>query len=76
MSNTIDVDILRGIFAARVKLAKKTREEAAADAIAEWDATQKWTKSESEKEGSFIWFCDEFDLDISAVRRAIREKRR
>jgi len=76
MSNTIDVDILRGIFAARVKLAKKTREEAAADAIAEWDVTQKWVKSESEKEGSFIWFCDEFDLDISAVRRAIREKRR
>lgn len=76
MSETMDVDILRGIFASRVKLAKKTREEAVADALAEWDVTQRWVKSESEKEGSFRWFCDEFDLEISAVRRAIREKRK
>ena len=76
MIDTVDVDILRGIFASRVKLAKKTHEEAVADAIVEWEITQKWIKSESEKEGSFRWFCDEFDLDIGAVRRAIREKRK
>jgi hypothetical protein len=42
----------------------------------EWDKTQKWVASNSTKEGSFIWFCQEFDLDESAVLRAIRERRK
>jgi hypothetical protein len=42
----------------------------------EWDKTQRWVASASNKEGSFIWFCQEFDLDEGAVRRAIRERRK
>lgn len=68
-----DGEILASIFAARVTLAKKTREEALVEAAQEWEATQKWVASASQKPQSFIWFCDEFDLDVGAVRREIRK---
>ena len=70
-----DRETLAAIFASRVTLAKKFRDEAVAEAGVEWDRTQKWYASSSEKEGSFLWFCLEFDLDAGAVRRAIRERK-
>ena len=72
---SIDTEILAATFASRVRLAKLTAHEAIAQAEQEWQKTQAWVASASQKEGSFLWFCDEFDLDASAVRRAIKEKR-
>ena len=72
---SIDTQVLAATFASRVRLAKLTAHEAIAQAEQEWQATQKWVASTSEKEGSFQWFCDSFELDASAVRRAIKEKR-
>jgi hypothetical protein len=71
----VDKEVLAAVFAARVSLAKKTREQVIEEAILEWERTLLWISSASQKEQSFIWFCDEFDLDASAVRRAIEEKR-
>ena len=67
----VDREVLAGVFASRVRLAKKSREEAAAEAVRELEIALAWVKSPAKKEGSFLWFCDEFDLDASAVRRAI-----
>lgn len=73
---TEDHGILAATFAARVQLAKETEEECVGKARLEWQQTQKWVASESNREGSFRWFCFEFDLDVSAVRRAIRERKK
>jgi hypothetical protein len=70
-----DREVLAAVFAARVGLAKKTEEEAVAGARAEHALTLMWVASNSQREKSFNWFCDEFDLDAGAVRRAIQEKR-
>lgn len=70
-----DREVLAAVFASRVGLAKKTAEEAAAEAVAEHTRCLAWIASSSQKEKSFLWFCDEFDLDAGAVRRAIQEKR-
>lgn len=70
-----DREVLAAVFAARVALAKKTEDEAAAEARVEHQRTLLWINSNSQKEKSFVWFCDEFDLDAGAVRRAIQEKR-
>lgn len=70
-----DREVLAAVFASRVALAKKTADEAAADARVEHQRTVAWVASNSQKEASFAWFCDEFDLDAGAVRRAILEKR-
>lgn len=75
-ADSIDVQILQATFAARVQLAKQEEAEAIGAAREEWERTQRWVKSESHKDGSFLWYCEEFDLDPSAVRRAIREKRK
>lgn len=79
MSLNRDHEVLSAIFAARVALAKRTLEDVQATAIAEaeleWRLTQKWVASSSTAEGSFLDFCDEFDLDPSAVRRAIKERK-
>lgn len=71
-----DREVLAAVFASRVTLAKKTEEQAAEDAIKEWKATQAWVTSRSTAEQSFLWYCDEFELDASAVRRAIQERRK
>lgn len=73
---TVDHDILAATFAARVQLAKESEDECVGKAREEWLRTQKWVLSESKRDGSFLWYCFEFDLDASAVRRAIREKRK
>lgn len=74
--NEVDRETLASIFASRVSLAKRTEDEAAADAREEHRKTVKWVASPSKKEGSFLWFTDEFDLDAGAVRRAIQERRK
>ena len=75
MTDDTDVNVLRGVFAARVQLAKMPAQEAIKQAYSEWYSAQRWVASTSNKEGSFNWFCDEFDLDAGAVRRAIKERR-
>lgn len=70
-----DREMLAAIFASRVTLAKKTEDEAAADARKEWQRNQKWITSPSQKEGSFLWFADEFDIPPDAILRAIRERK-
>ena len=74
--NEVDRETLASIFASRVSLAKRTEDEAAKDARLEHQKTLKWVASPATREGSFLWFCDEFDLDPSAVRRAIKERRK
>lgn len=74
--NEVDRETLAAIFASRVSLAKRTEDEAAADARLEHQKTLKWVESPAKKEGSFLWFCDEFDLDPGAVRKAITERRK
>jgi hypothetical protein len=77
VSNTeVDKQVLAATFAARVSLAKLTEEEAVDQAKTEWHRTQKWVLSTSMRPGSFLWYCDEFDLEVSAVRRAIKERRK
>ena len=71
----IDREVLASIFASMVALAKKTADEAAEDARREHAKVTSWIASNSQREKSFIWFCDSFDLDPGAVRRAILEKR-
>lgn len=72
----LDRETLAAIFAARVSLLKKTPDEAAEDARSEHARAVIWMKSKSMKDGAFLWFCDEFELDPGAVRRAIAEKRK
>ncbi len=74
--NEVDRETLAAIFASRVSLAKRTEDEAAADARVEHQKTVKWIASPAKAEKSFLWFCDEFDLDAGAVRKAIVEKRK
>ena len=70
-----DREVLAAIFASRVGLAKRTEDEAAEEARVEHRKTIAWIASNGEKEKSFLWFCDQFDLCADAVRRAIVEKR-
>jgi hypothetical protein len=70
-----DLETLRAVFASRVQFAKKTVEEALEDARKEHRNVLDWVRSNSTKEGSFCWYCDIFDLEADAVRRAIKEKR-
>ena len=70
-----DRETLAAIFASRVSLAKKTEDEAAADARLDWRRTQAWVKSPATKRGAFLDLCDEFDIEPSAVRRAIAERK-
>ena len=72
----VDRETLAAIFASRVTLAKKTPAEAASEAITEHGKTAEWVKSNSKKEGSFLWMCDEFELEPSAVRREIEKRRK
>lgn len=70
-----DREVLAAIFAARVQLAKKSLEQVLEEAAEEYRRTVAWVNSASRAEKSFRWFCDEFDMECDAVRRAIREKR-
>jgi hypothetical protein len=70
-----DKEVLMAVFAARVSLAKKTEDQAAEEARLEHRRTLNWINGNGQQEHSFTWYCDEFDLDVSAVRRAIREKK-
>ena len=68
-----DKDVLGAVFASRIALAKKTEDEAAADAREEHRRAIAWVASSSQKEKSFLWLCDIFDLDAGVVRKKIAE---
>jgi hypothetical protein len=70
-----DKEVLAAVFASRVSLAKEDKQTVIDKAVLEWERTLLWIASNSQKEKSFLWFCDEFDLDAGAVRRAIEERR-
>ena len=70
-----DREVLAAVFAARVQLAKKSLERVLEEAAEEHTRALAWVQSNSKKEKSFLWYCDEFELEPDAVRRAIREKR-
>lgn len=72
---SVDRAVLEATFRSRIELAKMTELEAQTQARDEWLRTQGWIRSQSQATGSFLWFCDEFELDPSAVRRAIRERK-
>ena len=72
--NEVDRETLAAIFASRVSLAKRTEDEAAADAREEHRKTVKWIASPSKAEKSFLWFCSEFDLAEDAVRKAVKDR--
>lgn len=71
-----DREVLAAVFTARVSLCKKSEAEAASEAISERLRCLEWLKSNKADERSFLWFCDEFDLDYSAVRKAVMEGRK
>lgn len=70
-----DAEVLNARYAAWVRLAKMTRGQMMESVLQEWEAARKWVDSDSDKPGSFRAFCDAHDLDVSAVRRAIRESK-
>lgn len=72
---TEDREVLASVFAARVVLAKKQEAQVVEEAVAEYHRTLTWLESRSQKPGSFLWFCDEFDLDPATVRREILKAR-
>lgn len=74
MDADIELDTHRALFAGRVLLAKMTEDEAVAAAKKELAVTLAWVASPAKKAGSFLWYCDLFDLEPSAVRRAIQER--
>jgi hypothetical protein len=71
---TADDEVLAAVFAARVKLAKETEAEALDAARQEWCLARNWVKSNSKKEGSFLYCCDYFDLEPDAVRKAVETR--
>jgi len=70
-----DIARLAAVFENRVKLAKMTEDEAAEEVRLEHRRVLKWLDAKTEKQGSFLWFCDVFELDAGAVRKAIAERR-
>jgi hypothetical protein len=66
-----DRDVLETEFLVRVKLAGQKRETAAQEADAEWEEARAWIRSNDRKAHSFLWYCDVFDLEPSAVRRKV-----
>ena len=71
-----DRETLAAVFASRVALAKKSEEQAVEESKLDWARAVKWVSFKDDKEGSFLWFCDYFDLEASAVRRAIEKGRK
>ena len=74
MSLDHDRETLAAIFTSRVSTCKKSEQEVASEAIAERLRCLQWLKSNKTDEGTFLWFCDEFDLAPDAVRKAIGGK--
>ena len=77
MSQEITTEWLAEEFAWRVLLLKLAEPDDRHRFIdKEYTKLRRWMSSSSEEVGSFIWFCDFFDHDPDAVRRAIKEKRK
>lgn len=67
----MDRTILSSVMLARVKLAQVSREQATLEASEDWFENHVWFGSPSTKSGSFIWFCEQLDLEPSAVRASL-----
>lgn len=65
---------MREWFAERALLAKMTLRQALAQTRQEWHLIQEWVASDSNAKASFNWYCEFFDMEPSAVRRAIETR--
>lgn len=72
--SSTDREVLSAIFASRITLAKKSKEDALAEAIQEHARAGQWIKANTKKEGSFLWFCEQFGIEPSAVRMSLEKK--
>jgi hypothetical protein len=69
-------DKLAEDFAWLCLLAKlQTPEEVQRFALSEWERAKGWIASNSYAPGSFLWCCDQYELEPDAVRRAIKERK-
>jgi len=66
-----DRTILSSGMLARAKRARLSWEEAKNEAGEEWCSNHRWLASKAEGRGSFLWFCEQLDLEPDAVREAI-----
>lgn len=70
----VDREVLSAVFASRITLARKSKEDALAEAVQEHARAGSWIKSNTRKEGSFLWFCEQFGIEPSAVRMTLEKK--
>jgi hypothetical protein len=66
-----DREVLQAVFSARIELLTQSLKQAREDAATEWVRARAWMASDSRKQGSFIWYCQELDLEPDAVRKSI-----
>lgn len=66
----MDRAILSSVMLARIMTAKLSLDDAMEMARGEWEADVLWITSNAKGEGSFLWFCDQLDLEPDAVREA------
>jgi len=68
---SVERDILAATFQSRIRLVRLARGQASTDADAEWVSNREWFLARTKTPGSFLWFCAEFDLERSAVLKAL-----
>jgi len=71
VTDALDRDILAATFQSRVRLAKVDLPKALEEASTEWEANRQWFLASTKAQGSFAWYCTEFDLEPSAVLKAV-----
>jgi len=69
----LDRSILATLMQARISQARITQAESQEIAAEEWEENRQWFASNSAAEGSFLWFCQQLDLEPGAVREAITD---
>lgn len=66
-----DIAVLASVFVARWDLYKMPLERARSEAEDEWYETREWFRSDSTSRGSFLWFCEQLNLNPASVHAAI-----
>jgi hypothetical protein len=63
-----DRNMLQVLFLNRFELYAMTLRQAADDAKQEWHKNRRWFRSNSTDTGSFLWLCEQIDIDPAVVR--------
>ncbi len=63
-----DRTILSSLFLSRFDLYSMNLKDAVQEAKLEWHKNRRWFRSNDTGEGSFIWVCDQLDIDPAVVR--------